>query len=122
MASVQKPSSHLPNWTQTHAMHPSLGACVPTWASELISIVFIINHLPSLIKYPNFTCTSLFTGEIKLLLKVFPGHLLLWLVCPWHSFALGTFVGGLSTRTLYNWALCVTVLLKYFSQFDIQEI
>ena len=32
-----------------------------------------------------FICTSLFTGEIKLLLKIFPEHLVLWLVCPWHS-------------------------------------
>lgn len=50
VASVQKPSSHLLSRTHTHATHLSLSARVPAWASELISIIFIINHLTSLIK------------------------------------------------------------------------
>lgn len=93
MASVQKPSSHLPSWTHTHATHPSLSARVPAWASKLISIVFIINHLTSLIKYPTFICTSFFAGEIKVLLKVFSWAFGFVACVSLAQFALGTFVG-----------------------------
>lgn len=81
-AEAMHSATKLDKHTHTHTPIP-MRACVPTWASKLIVLflLFIVINLIKESQYPTFICTSLITSEVKLLSRVFLGHLPVWLVC-----------------------------------------